>query len=203
MPLKVAAFYQFTALPDFRKLREPLRAICADLRLKGSVLLAHEGINGTLAGSMQAIDALIHELRDGALFGGRLDNLELKFSEASAMPFQRLKIRLKKEIVTLGDSGADPTRQVGIYVEPADWNNLIAAPDTLPIDTRNAFEVAMGTFAGALDPVIKRFGQFREFAARHLDPAKHRKVAMFCTGRIRWEKATGYSLSHALAHCLH
>src|SRR6266480_6194042 len=106
MSLKVAAFYQFAALQDFRALREPLRAICADLKLKGSVLLAHEGINGTLAGSAQAIDALIHELRDGALFGGRLDNLELKFSHASAMPFRRLKIRLKKEVVTLGDSGA-------------------------------------------------------------------------------------------------
>src|SRR5437764_15091359 len=195
MSCEVAAFYQFAALPDFRELREPLRATCADLKLKGSVLLAHEGINGTLAGSMQAIDALIHELRDGALFSGRLGNLELKFSHASAMPFRRLKIRLKKEIVTLGDSGADPTRQVGIYVEAADWNDLIAAPDTLLVDTRNAFDVAMGTFAGAVDPGIKSFGQFREFAARHLDPAKHRKVAMFCTGGIRCDKATAYLLS--------
>ena len=163
MPYQVAAFYQFTALPDFRELREPLRAICAGLKLKGSVLLAHEGINGTLAGSAEAVAALVEELRIGALFGGRLDNLELKFSHASAMPFQRLKIRLKKEIVTLGDAGADPTRQVGIYVDAADWNDLIAAPDTLVIDTRNAFEVAMGTFAGAVDPGIKSFGQFKEF----------------------------------------
>ena len=110
------------------------------------------------------------------------------------MPFQRLKIRLKKEIVTLGDTSADPTRQVGIYVEPADWNALIATPDTLVIDTRNAFEVAMGTFPGAVDPGIKSFGQFREFAARHLDPAKHRKVAMFCTGGIRCEKASAWSV---------
>src|SRR5476651_1684823 len=123
---------------------------------------------------------MIHELRDGALFGVRLDNLELKFSQATAMPFQRLKIRLKKEIVTLGDAAADPTRQVGIYVDPADWNALIAAPDTLVIDTRNAFEVAMGTFPGAVDPGINSFGQFREFAARHLDLAKHRRIAMFC-----------------------
>jgi UPF0176 protein len=203
MPYQVAAFYQFAALPDFRELREPLRAICADLRLKGSVLLAHEGINGTLAGSEAAIGALIDELRRGALLGGRLDNLELKFSIASAMPFQRLKIRLKKEIVTLGDSGADPTRQVGIYVEPADWNDLIATPDTLLIDTRNAFEVAMGTFAGALDPGIRSFGQFREFAARHLDPAKHRRVAMFCTGGIRCEKASAYLLSRGFAEVYH
>src|ERR1700726_2441826 len=135
MPLAVAAFYQFAKLPDFRELREPLRAICADLALKGSVLLAQEGINGTLAGSDEAIAALVDELRRGALFGGRLDHLELKFSRASAMPFQRLKIRLKKEIVTLGETGIDPTRQVGVYVEPADWNDLIAAPDTPLIDT--------------------------------------------------------------------
>src|SRR6202165_3655867 len=139
MPYQVAAFYQFASFPDFRSLREPLRAICADRKLKGSVLLAHEGINGTLAGSPDAVAALAEELRHGALFGGRLDNLELKFSQALAMPFRRLKIRLKKEIVTLGDTEADPTRQVGIYVDPADWNDLLATPDTLLIDTRNAF----------------------------------------------------------------
>ena len=203
MPHKVAAFYQFAALPDFRELREPLRAICVGLKLKGSVLLAEEGINGTLAGSVDAIDGLVEELRDGTLFGGRLDNLELKFSTALAMPFQRLKIRLKKEIVTLGDSGADPARQAGIYVDPADWNDLIAAPDTLLIDTRNAFEVAMGTFAGALDPAIKSFGEFKEFAARYLDPAKHRKVAMFCTGGIRCEKASAYLRSRGFAEVYH
>jgi UPF0176 protein len=203
MPYEVAAFYQFAALPDFRERREPLRAICADLRLKGSVLLAHEGINGTLAGSADAITALVEELRCGALFGGRLGNLELKFSRASAMPFQRLKIRLKKEIVTLGDAGTDPTWQVGIYVDPADWNDLIATPDTLVIDTRNAFEVAMGTFAGALDPGIKSFGQFKDFAARNLDPAKHRRVAMFCTGGIRCEKASAYLLARGFAEVYH
>ncbi len=203
MPYKVVAFYQFAALPDFAERREPLRAICADLRLKGSVLLAHEGINGTLAGSADAITALVEELRCGALFGGRLDNLELKFSQALAMPFQRLKIRLKKEIVTLGDAAADPTRQVGIYVDPADWNDLIATPDTLVIDTRNAFEVAMGTFAGALDPGIKSFGQFKDFAARNLDPAKHRRVAMFCTGGIRCEKASAYLLARGFAEVYH
>src|SRR6266550_970765 len=146
MPYQVAAFYQFAALPDFRRLREPLRAICTELELKGSVLLAHEGINGTLAGSSGAITVLVEELRRGALFGGRLDNLELKFSAAAAMPFRRLKIRLKKEIVTLGDAKADPTRQVGTYVDPADWNVLIAAPNTLVIDTRNKFEVALALF---------------------------------------------------------
>jgi UPF0176 protein len=190
-------------LPDFRQLREPLRAICAGLELKGSVLLADEGINGTLAGSAEAVAALIDELRRGDLFGGRLDNLELKFSGAAAMPFQRLKIRLKKEIVTLGDASADPTRQVGIYVDPADWNDLIAAPDMLVIDTRNAFEVAMGSFEGAVDPGLQSFGQFKEFAALKLDPARHRKVAMFCTGGIRCEKASAYLKSRGFAEVFH
>ena len=203
MTYKVAAFYQFAALRDFRELHEPLRAICAGLELKGSVLLAHEGVNGTLAGSMDAIAALVEELRHGDLFGGRLDKLELKFSQASAMPFQRLKVRLKKEIVTFRDPATDPTRQVGVYIDPADWNALIAAPDTLVIDARNAFEVAMGTFPGALDPGIESFGQFKDFAARHLDPAKHRKVAMFCTGGIRCEKASAYLLSHGFEEVYH
>jgi UPF0176 protein len=203
MPYKVAAFYQFAALPDFRALREPLRTICTELKLRGSVLLAHEGINGTLAGSAEAISGLVEELRHGVLFGGRLDKLELKYSSATAMPFQRLKIRLKKEIVTLGDSMVDPTRRVGIYVEPADWNALITAPDTLVIDTRNAFEVAMGTFPGAVDPGIARFGQFKDFVARHLDPTKYRKVAMFCTGGIRCEKASAYLLARGFAEVYH
>jgi UPF0176 protein len=203
MPYQVAAFYQFAALPDFRELREPLRAICARLALKGSVLLAEEGINGTLAGTNDAIGDLVRELRDGELFGGRLDNLELKFSQGSLMPFQRLKVRLKKEIVTLGEPSIDPTRQVGTYVDPADWNALIATPDTLVIDTRNAFEVAMGTFPGAVDPGIDSFGQFKDFAARHLDPARHRKVAMFCTGGIRCEKASAYLLARGFAEVYH
>ena len=166
------------------------------------MLLAHEGINGTLAGSDDGIDALVAELQQGALFGGRLDNLELKFSQRRRDAVPRLKVRLKKEIVTLGDAAVDPTRQVGTYVEPADWNALIAAPDTLVIDTRNAFEVAMGTFDGAVDPGIRSFGQFKEFAARELDPAKHRKIAMFCTGGIRCEKASAYLLAQRLCRGL-
>jgi UPF0176 protein len=203
MPYKVAAFYQFAALPDFRELREPLRALCAGLKLKGSVLLAHEGINATLAGEAGAIDALIGELQNGALFAGRLDNLELKVSTAAAMPFGRLKIRLKKEIVTLGDPATDPTRQVGIYVDAAGWNQLIATSDTLVIDTRNAFEVAMGSFAGAIDPQIESFGQFKDFVAQKLDPQKHRKIAMFCTGGIRCEKASSYLKSRGFETVYH
>jgi UPF0176 protein len=203
MPLKVAAFYQFVALADFRTLRAPLHALCTRLGLKGSVLLAQEGINGTLAGPSDGIDALIDEFRSGALFGGRLDNLELKYSTAADMPFGRLKVRLKKEIVTLGDPAADPTCQVGTYVDPADWNALITSDDVLVLDTRNAFEVAMGTFAGAHDPGITSFGQFKEFTARELDPSRHRRIAMFCTGGIRCEKASAHLLARGFAEVYH
>jgi UPF0176 protein len=203
MAHKVAAFYQFAALPDFRELRVPLRALCASLGLKGSVLLAHEGINGTLAGSDKGIAAFVEALQHGNLFGGRLDHLELKYSAADAMPFQRLKVRLKREIVTLGDASADPTKRVGTYVDAAHWNKVIADPGTLVLDTRNAFEVAMGTFEGAVNPNIKSFGQFKQFTAQELDPAKHRKIAMFCTGGIRCEKASAYLLSRGFAEVFH
>ncbi len=203
MPCKVAAFYQFAALPDFRALRVPLHAFCAGLALKGSVLLAAEGINGTLAGEAGTIDAFARELAHGDMFGGRLDNLELKFSASREMPFGRLKVRLKKEIVTLGDAAADPTQQVGVYVDPAEWNALIEAPDTLLLDTRNAFEVAMGSFEGALDPSIASFGEFKDFAARHLDPVRHRRIAMFCTGGIRCEKASAHLLARGFAEVYH
>src|SRR5262245_14031661 len=203
MAYRVAAFYQFSALPDFRELREPLRALCAGLELKGSVLLAHEGINGTLAGSDEGIVSFVDALQQGPLFGGRLDGIELKYSAADAMPFQRLKVRLKKEIVTLGDTGVDPTRQVGTYVDAAHWNALISDPGTLVLDTSNAFEVAMGTFEGAVDPGIKSFGEFRHFTADQLDPAKHRRIAMFCTGGIRCEKASAYLLARGFAEVFH
>ncbi|CCD87845.1 conserved protein of unknown function, putative Rhodanese-related sulfurtransferase [Bradyrhizobium sp. ORS 285] len=203
MTLAVAAFYQFVALPDFRDLRAPLQAFCATRGIKGSILLAEEGINGTVAGTNEAIDALVTEFGQGELFAGRLDNLELKFSTATAMPFQRLKVRLKREIVTLGDPAADPTRQVGTYVSPADWNALISAPDTLVLDTRNAFEVAMGTFEGAVDPRLHSFGEFKDFAARELDPARHKRIAMFCTGGIRCEKASALLLARGFAEVYH
>ena len=203
MTYAVAALYQFVALPDFRALREPLRELCAARGLKGTILLAHEGINGTIAGEAAALHDLVNQLQRAPLFGGRLDNLELKFSTANAMPFQRLKIRLKKEIVTLGDPATDPTRQVGTYVDPAAWNELIAEPDVVVLDTRNRFEVAMGTFAGAVDPEIDSFGQFKDFVARKLDPARDRKIAMFCTGGIRCEKASSYLLAHGFTEVYH
>ena len=201
--IKVAALYQFTPLPDFRDLREPLRELCASFGIKGTLLLAPEGINGTVAGASEAIDALLAELRDSELFGGRLDNLELKFSSAQEPPFKRLKVRLKKEIVTIGDRSLDPAAKAGTYVDAKDWNALIAAPDVTVIDTRNAFEVALGTFEGALDPKLNRFGEFPAYAARALDPGKHMKIAMFCTGGIRCEKASAYLLAQGFAEVFH
>lgn len=203
MSYKVAAFYQFTALPDFENLREPLRNMCVALDVKGIVLLAAEGINGTVAGRDGAIDALMNQLQNGALFDGRLDSLELKFSTAAEMPFNRMKVRLKKEIVRLGDPETDPNARVGVYVDAADWNALIGQDDVLLLDTRNAFEVEMGTFDGAVDPKITRFGEFPDYAARALDPARHRKIAMFCTGGIRCEKASSYLLSQGFEEVYH
>lgn len=203
MTYKVAALYQFVALPDFRELRDPLLALCSHLGIRGSLLLAREGINGTVAGTEEGIDALVAELQQGSLFHGRLDNMELKFSTAADMPFKRMKVRLKKEIVTLGDPEADPTRQVGRYVAAADWNTLLEDPDVILLDTRNDFEVDMGTFSGAVDPRIKKFSDFKEFVKAELDPAKHRKVAMFCTGGIRCEKASAYMLKEGFEEVYH
>jgi UPF0176 protein len=203
MSFHVAAFYQFVALPDFQALQEPVQAFCADQGLTGTLLLAPEGLNGTLAGTEAAIEALVAELAAGALFGGRLDNLEMKRSTAAAMPFKRLKVRLRREIVTLGDPATDPTRRVGTYVDASDWNALLATPDLVLIDTRNEFEVAMGSFAGALDPKTERFSQFRDFVTGTLDPETHKKVAMFCTGGIRCEKASAYMLAQGFETVYH
>jgi UPF0176 protein len=203
MTYQVAALYQFVPLPDFRELKDPLHKLCQDLGIRGTLLLAHEGINGTVAGSHEAVDALMTELREGTLFVGRLDNLELKFSTATEMPFKRMKVRLKKEIVTLGDPQTDPLRRVGTYVSPADWNRLLEEPGIVLLDTRNDFEVEMGTFEGAVDPRIKRFSEFKDFVRNELDPKQHRKVAMFCTGGIRCEKASSYMLAQGFEEVFH
>ncbi|MCX5511948.1 hypothetical protein C3941_07745 [Kaistia algarum] len=192
MSLCVAALYQFAALPDFEALREPLLELCTSLEIRGTLLLASEGINGTVAGTDEAIDALVTALRGGPLFGGRLGSMELKFSRAAEMPFRRLKVKLKAEIVALGLPEIDPTRIVGTYVEPADWNALIADPDVLVVDTRNHFEFEMGSFDRALDPETRSFADFPEFVRRKLDPVRDRRIAMFCTGGIRCEKASAY-----------
>jgi UPF0176 protein len=203
MSFAVAALYQFVPLPDFRDLRQPLRLLCERLHIKGSLLLAEEGVNGTIAGKADAIASFIDQLRRDAVFAGRLDAPDWKLSTAAEMPFQRLKVRLKKEIVTLGEPAVDPTRSVGTYVAAEDWNALLATPGLVLIDTRNAFEVAMGTFAEALDPGLCRFSDFRGFVQRALDPARHKRVAMFCTGGIRCEKASSYMLAQGFAEVYH
>ncbi|WEK48612.1 MAG: rhodanese-related sulfurtransferase [Candidatus Kaistia colombiensis] len=203
MTYKVAALYQFASLPDFEDLRAPLLELCDTHEIRGTLLLSPEGINGTIAGPEAGIDAIVVEFEKGALFGSRLDNLELKFSTAAAMPFKRLKVRLKKEIVTLAQPHVDPTQQVGTYVAAEDWNALISDPDVIVVDTRNRFEVKMGTFERALDPETRKFSQFPDFVGRTLDPDKNQKVAMFCTGGIRCEKASSYLLSQGFAEVFH
>lgn len=184
----VAAMYKFVSLPDFESMREPLLDFCLSNQIKGTLLLALEGINGTVAGTRQAIDALLEFLRRDA----RLADIEHKESFDSSQPFYRMKVKLKKEIVTMGVEGIDPKKVVGTYVEPKDWNALISDPELVLIDTRNDYEFEIGTFAGAINPVTDSFREFPEYVAKNLDPQKNKKVAMFCTGGIRCEKSTAY-----------
>lgn len=198
-PIVVASFYKFTALPDYRELRAPLRARCEAAAVKGTILLAAEGVNATIAGSRPAVDSVLAWLRADP----RLAGLEHKEATATQLPFQRLKVRLKREIVTLGRPEADPTAAVGHYVEPAEWNQLLEDPEVLLLDTRNDYEVAIGSFKGAVDPQTASFREFPGFVAAHLDPARHKRVAMFCTGGIRCEKASSYLLSQGFDEVYH
>lgn len=179
----VAALYKFVTLDDYVALREPLLQTLLDNGVKGTLLLAEEGINGTVSGSREGIDALFAWLRSDP----RLADIEHKESYCDEQPFYRTKVKLKKEIVTLGVPGVDPNKQVGQYVEAKDWNALISDPEVLLIDTRNDYEVAIGTFEGAVDPKTRSFREFPEYIKAHYDPARHKKVAMFCTGGIRCE----------------
>jgi UPF0176 protein len=183
---KVVALYKFADLPDCAALQPKLAAFCCARKIRGTIILAPEGINGTVAGSPEAIDALVQFLLADPLFAGRLAGAEIKFSIAEAMPFLRMKVRLKDEIVTLRAPQANPAKQVGTYV-----------------DTRNDYEARLGSFAGALDPGTKSFTEFKEFVAESLDPARDKKVAMFCTGGIRCEKASSYLLSQGFEEVFH
>ena len=185
-PLVVAALYKFARLKDREELQARLLALGESHGVRGTLLLAPEGINGTIAGPRAGIDAMLAALR--ALPG--FADLEHKESEALAHPFPRLRIRLKKEIVTIREPLADPNTAVGTYVKPADWNQLISAPDVVLVDTRNDYEVEIGTFEGAIAPGTTSFGEFPRWVRENLDPEAHKKVAMFCTGGIRCEKAT-------------
>lgn len=196
---RVAAFYGFAAVAEPARLCESLRALCADLGTRGTILVAPEGINGTVAGLGAAIDRLVAHLR--ALPG--LGGMDVKFSHAAQMPFHRMKVRLKREIVTMGVDGLDPVAGAGRHIAPRDWNALIADPGTVVIDTRNGYEVALGSFRGATDPQTASFREFPGWADAHAEDLRGRKVAMFCTGGIRCEKATAYMRSIGVEEVFH
>ena len=184
----VCALYQFVRLDDFEAFRTPLRELMVELEVKGTILLALEGLNGTISGSKSSIDGVIQFLQDD----GRFDNLEIKFSHSETTPFKRLKVKLKKEIVTLGVEHIDPLSSVGTYVNPQDWNALISDPDVVLIDTRNNYEYEIGSFKGAINPSTETFREFPEYTKNNLEQYRGKKVAMFCTGGIRCEKSTAY-----------
>ena len=202
-PFKVLALYRFADLPDCAELKPLLAQFCCARRIRGTFILAPEGINGTVAGTSEAIDALVDWFANDPVWAGRLAGAEAKFSSAETMPFLSMKVRLKPEIVTLRAPEANPSQQVGTYVAPADWNKLIERNDVILVDTRNDYEVKLGTFSNALDPGTTSFTEFKDFVATKLDPARHPKVAMFCTGGIRCEKASSYLLAHGFSEVFH
>ncbi|MEM7472432.1 MAG: rhodanese-related sulfurtransferase [Pseudomonadota bacterium] len=195
----VAALYHFTRFDDPDALRPAMVSLCAEHGIRGTLLVAREGINGTVAGPRAGIDALLAHLR--ALPG--CDTLEHKESTASEMPFNRMKVRLKREIVTMGQPDVDPTAGTGHYVEPEDWNALIQSEDVAVIDTRNDYEVAIGTFQGAIDPATKSFGEFPAWWQNNKDRFHNKRIAMFCTGGIRCEKSTNYLLGQGVEEVFH
>ena len=195
----IAALYHFTRFDDPAALKPALDDLCKSRGVKGSLLLAPEGINGTIAGSRDGIDTVLAHIRD--LPG--CSELEWKESHASEVPFKRMKVRLKREIVTMGQPDVDPTAHVGHYVDPADWNELITAPDVAVIDTRNDYEIKLGTFEGAVDPGTKSFGEFPAWWEANKHRFYNKRVAMFCTGGIRCEKSTNYLLGQGVEDVFH
>ena len=199
MTIIVAALYKFVRLPDFAEKQHPLLSLCREQGVKGTILLALEGINGTIAGSPNSINSVLCFLRSDP----RLADLEHKESDADSPPFDRMKVRLKKEIVTIGLPEVDPNQQVGVYVAPKDWNALISDPEVTIVDTRNDFEVNMGTFKRSQNPQTHSFSEFPDYARNNLDPQKHKKIALFCTGGIRCEKASSFMLSQGFEEVYH
>lgn len=184
----VCAMYKFVALENYKEMRQPLLDVLETHQIKGTLLLAHEGINGTVSGTREAIEQLVTYLNADP----RINPISIKESLDETQPFYRTKVKLKKEIVTMGVEGIDPQKTVGTYVKPKDWNALIADPDVTVIDTRNNYEIEIGTFENAINPDTESFREFPQYVAKQLDPQKHKKVAMFCTGGIRCEKSTAY-----------
>ena len=195
----VAALYKFVTLDDFHEMREPLLDTCLQVGTRGTLLLAREGINGTIAGTREGVDAVLAYLKADP----RLAALEHKESRDDHMPFYRMKVKLKKEIVTMGVAGIDPNDSVGTYVQAQDWNDLVNDPEVLLIDTRNDYECDIGSFKGALDPRTVNFREFPDYVRQHLDQGKQKKVAMFCTGGIRCEKASAFMLQEGFEEVYH
>ncbi|MEM7116334.1 MAG: rhodanese-related sulfurtransferase [Chloroflexota bacterium] len=195
----IVTFYKFVELTDFAERRAVLKAFCVERGIRGSILLAQEGINATVAGEETAVNQLLTHLRSDPAFA----DLEHKTSYSDFNPFRRMKVRLKREIVNMQVPNVDPREQVGTYVAPKDWNELISDPDVLVIDTRNDFEVKIGSFMGAVDPNTKSFHEFPDYVEAELGDRKHKKVAMFCTGGIRCEKATSFMVSQGFEQVFH
>ena len=198
-PYTVLTFYKFVYLSDYAELRMPLLTRCEQHQVIGSILLAPEGINATIAGSRAGVDAVVEWLRADP----RLFDLQCKESASHEPPFGRMKVRLKKEIVTLGVDGVDPARRVGEYVPAQQWNSVLGDSEVLVLDTRNIYETALGAFDRGIDPQISTFRQFPDYVRRMLNPAIHTKVAMYCTGGIRCEKASAYMLDLGFKNVYH
>jgi len=195
----VAALYKFTRFADFEQYREPILNSMLDNDVKGTLLLASEGINGTISGTRKSINNVLDYLRSIEAIG----SFTFKESYTDAQPFYRTKVKLKKEIVTMGVEDIDPLQSVGRYVKPSEWNALISDPEVLLIDTRNDYEVQIGTFQNAVNPNTETFREFPEYVAKELDPSKHKKVAMFCTGGIRCEKSTAFMRQQGFEEVYH
>lgn len=199
MTYKIAAFYRFVSVPDVSARVASVKARLEALGICGTMLIAPEGVNGTMAGSPDSVEGLVALL--ATEFGLPVE--EIKFSEAAEKPFKRLKVRPKKEIITFKEEGADPTKHVGQYVSAKDWNALISDPDVVVLDTRNIYETMIGTYEGAVVPPIEVFTEFSKYVRENLDPKKHQKIAMFCTGGIRCEKASAFMLSEGFPEVYH
>jgi UPF0176 protein len=196
---QIATYYRFVQIDDLDTLRESLLERGRELDMCGTILLATEGINSTIAGQPSQLQRFLGELQEDERFA----DLFIRYSQSAQKPFQRYKVKRKKEIVTLGVDAIDPVNDVGTYVPPEDWNELIKRDDVVLIDTRNDYEVQIGTFEGAVNPRTRSFRTFPEYVERELDPQRHQKVAMFCTGGIRCEKATAYMRSRGFSEVYH
>jgi UPF0176 protein len=199
MTLTLASFYKFVPIPNLKDKQTELLALCESLNLKGTILLAEEGINATIVGEKTAIEQVIKHLENDPCFG----ELDVKISEVKSIPFEKMKVKIKKEIITFGVTSANPNQQVGTYITPQEWNKIISDPEVILVDTRNEYEVKIGTFKGAKNPHIDSFKEFPDYIHHNLNPEQNKKVAMFCTGGIRCEKATSLLLNEGFQEVYH